>query len=237
MDDLEFRRRLFAEPNAKDNEFEQAKNMSDERRNLATDIDKLDNHIAQALDVPVPSDLCDRLILRQTLASHQQTKKNSRVHLALAASVTIAVGVAFSFLQFSSAYNNLGDYALAHTYHEVDYFSNADEADVTLASLNKKMASFDGSFTDKMGDLMFADYCRFDGMKSLHLVFRGESSPVNVYVVPHNEDLAFSQRFSDKNLSGKSMSFKDKNIIIVGDHKEPLEEWKDVIRRNIQWSI
>lgn len=237
MDDLEFRRRLFAEPNAKDGEFEQAKNESEDRQKLSADIDKLDNHIAQALNMPVPDDLCDRLILRQTLASHQQTKKKSRVHLALAASVTIAVGVAFNFLQFSSAYNNLGDYALAHTYHEVGYFSNSDEADVTLASLNNKMASFDGSFTDKMGDLIFADYCRFDGMKSLHLVFRGESSPVNVYIVPQNEDLAFSKRFSDKNLSGKSISFKDKNIIIVGDHKEPLEQWKEVITSNLQWSI
>ncbi len=237
MDDLEFRRFLLADPMSKDNAFEQAKNSSADRQKLSNDVERLNQHIAQALDVPVPGDLYNKLILRQTMANHQQKRKRSRIHLAIAASITFVVGIAFNFIQFSSAYTNIGDYALAHVYHEAEHFTNDGDSKVSLTRLNQKMASFDGSFTEILGDLMFADYCRFDGMKSLHLVFKGVKSPVNIFVVPENEQLSFSRVFADQKLNGQSISFKDKNIIIVGDQTESLEQWRDNINKSIRWSI
>lgn len=235
MDDLEFRRFLLAEPNSKDEKFEQAKNESPERAKQARDAEILDFELAQALNVDVPEGLCEKLILRQTLASHQHKKKRSRAHLALAASVALVMGISYNFM-FSSAHNNIGDYALAHVYHEAEYFTNNDASNVSLASLNSKMASFNGSFTSTLGDLIFADYCRFDGMKSLHLVLRGEKSPVNVFIVPDNEQLSFSPTFSDQVLSGETLGFKGKNVIIVGDKSESLDYWRTTIKNNIQFS-
>ena len=237
MDDLEFRRALFADPQSKDPALQAAKNVTPARQKISQEMDKLDHQIAVALNVDVPDDLSDRLILRQSLVSHQQNKRKSRIHLALAASIALVVGLSVNTLLFSTAHTNLGDYALAHTYHEAEYFSNSDQANVTLASLNEKMASFNGSFTSTMGEILFADYCRFDGMKSLHLVFKGNNSPVNVYVVPENEQLKFSANFSDQQLQGQSMSFAGRNIIIVGDKSEPLRQWQQNISDNVQWSI
>ncbi len=236
MDDLEFRRALFADPTSNDPALQKAKNSSPARQKVSQEMDKLDQQIASALNVDVPDDLCDRLILRQTLASHQQNKRKTRIHLALAASVALVIGLSVNVLMFSNAYTNIADYALAHTYHEADHFSNEEQTLVSLASLNDKMASFDGSFSQDMGELLFADYCRFDGMKSLHLVYRGLSQPVNVYIVPDSEHLQFSANFSDKNLKGQTIKFNGKNIIVVGDKSEPLKQWQETISNNVQWS-
>ena len=43
------------------------------------------------------------------------------------------------------------------------------------------MVTFNGSFSESMGELIAADYCRFDGMKSLHLVFKGVTDTVAVF--------------------------------------------------------
>jgi len=236
MDDLQFRRSIYADPKTTDKDVRAAQQADPGKRKFAQDIEKLDQDILDALKVPVPEDLYDKLILRQTMSSHQQQKKKARIQLAMAASVAFVLGLTLNFMQFSSAYTNLGDYALAHVYHEAEYFSNQEAASVSLASLNQKMASFDGSFSTTMGELIAAEFCRFDSMKSLHLVFQGLNSPVNVFIIPKNKDLTFSADFSDSKLRGKSMAFDDADIIVVGDKYESLEKWQENINRNVQWS-
>ena len=159
------------------------------------------------------------------------------MHLALAASVALALGLTVNFLQFSSAYSGLGDYALAHVYHEEHAFDNNSDARVSLASLNSKMASFNGAFTEQVGQLLSADYCRFDGVKSLHLVFQGKQSPVNVFIVPERDSVKFKQEFYDSKYQGRSVAFGDKQMIVVGDKTESLQKWQSNLSNNIQWSI
>jgi len=237
MDDLQFRRAIYSDPNNQDADTIAAQQDDPSKKQFAQDIYKLDEKIKQALQVPVPDDLCNKLILRQTLASHQVQKRKTRVHLALAASVAIVGGLMLNFMQFSSAYSNLGDYALAHVYHEQGSFANNATNQVTLTSLNQKMAAFDGNFSQSLGKLLFADYCRFDGMKSLHLVYQGKTSPVTIFVVPKNEQLRFSTTFNDEKLFGSSIEFNKSNIIIVADKNESLGRWQQNISETVSWSI
>ena len=237
MDDLEFRRAIYADPKNQDADTILAQQQDPSKKQFAQEICQLDNKIKQALQIPVPDDLANKLILRQTLANHQVQKRKSRVHLALAASVAIVGGLVLNFMQFSSAYNNLGDYALAHVYHEQGDIANNASNQVTLASLNQKMATFNGNFTQSLGKLLFADYCRFDGMKSLHLVYQGKTSPVTVFVVPKNKQLSFTNTFNDKELFGSSLEFKRSNIIVVADKNESLDKWQQNISDTVSWSI
>jgi hypothetical protein len=237
MDDLQFRRAIYADPNNQDAETIAAQQQDPSKRQFAQDICQLDEKIKQALQVPVPEDLCNKLILRQTLASHQVHKRKSRMHLALAASVAIVGGLMLNFMQFSNAYNKLGDYALAHVYHEQGSFANSDENKVSLASLNQKMAAFDGKFSQSLGKLLFADYCRFDGMKSLHLVYQGKTSPVTVFVMPKSDQLSFDADFNDEKLFGSSLEFRHSNIIVVADKNVSLGQWQQNISDTINWSI
>lgn len=237
MDDLQYRRSIYADPTSQDEDIIAAQNADPAKKQLAQELYLFDEKIKKALKVSVPDDLCNKLLLRQTLASHQQEKRKSRVHLALAASVTIIAGLVVSYLQFSNSYTNLGDYALAHVYHEQNDFYNEDNNRVSLTSLNKKMSTFNGSFSESLGELISADYCRFDGMKSLHLVFKGVTDTVTVFVVPKAEHLAFTNKFSDNNLQGESLGFKDANILVVADKNESLALWQRNIKNKISWSI
>ncbi|TMM44790.1 DUF3379 family protein [Colwellia ponticola] len=237
MDDLQFRRAIYADPNNQDAEVTLAQQKDASKKQFAQEMNQLDEKIKQALQVPVPDHLCDKLILRQTLANHQVQKRKTRVYLALAASVAIVAALLVNFMQFSSAYNNLGDYALAHVYHEQDKFTNNDSNTVTLASLNQKMTAFDGNFSESLGKLLFADYCRFGGLKSLHLVYQGKTSPVTIFVVPKNEQLAFTTAFNDQQLFGSSIEFTNSNIIVVADKNESLAQWQQHINKTVSWSI
>lgn len=237
MDDLQFRRSIYADPNCQDEDILAAQQADPAKKEFAQELHQLDEKLKQAMQVPVPEGLCEKLILRQTLASHQQKKRKSRIHLALAASVAIMAGLTVNYLQFSSSFTNLGDYALAHVYHEQGDFSNHDQNQISLTSLNNKMSAFNGSFEQSMGQLISADYCRFDGMKSLHLVFKGLTDTVTVFIVPKNEQLAFSQHFSDSRLQGESLSFEKANVIVVADKNESLSQWQQAISDNITWSI
>jgi hypothetical protein len=237
MDDLQFRRRIYADPNTRDEDMLAAIHSDPAKQNFTQELESLDSKLFQALNIELPVGLSDKLILRQTMASHQEQKRKSRVRLALAASVAFVMGLTINFMQFSNAYNNLGDYAIAHIAHEEGHFSNTSTANVSLASLNDKMATFNASFTDSIGKLMFANYCRFDGMKSLHLVFQGTTSMVTVFIVPNNEELKFTADFSTDKLIGKSQHFKNNNIIVVADKSESLTQWQTAIDKNISWSI
>ncbi|MBA6389382.1 DUF3379 domain-containing protein [Colwellia sp. BRX10-3] len=237
MDDLQFRRSIIADPKNRDDAINAAIKDDPTKQKFAYELDALENKISQAMNIPVPDDLANKLILRQTLASHQQHKRKTRARLAMAASVAFVMGLTVNFVMFSSTYKNLGDYAIAHVNHEASYFSNNDQPNVTLASLNDKMAAFKGSFDSTFGTLIFADYCRFDGSKSLHLVFQGQSSPVNIFILPDDEDIKFIASFANDKLQGKSLNFNHSNIIVVGDKNEPIQQWQERVKKNITWSI
>lgn len=237
MDDLQFRRSILADPKSRDDAISAAIKNDSAKQKFTQDVSALDDKIAQAMDIPVPDDLYNKLILRQTLASHQQQKTKTRVRLAMAASVAFVMGLTVNFMMFSSSYKNLGDYAIAHVNHEASHFSNNDQPSVTLASLNDKMAVFKGSFNSTLGTLIFANYCRFDGSKSLHLVFQGQSSPVNIFILPDDEDIEFIADFANDKLQGRSLHFNHSNIIVVGDKKEPIKQWQERVNNSITWSI
>jgi hypothetical protein len=237
MDDLQYRRSIYADPKSQADDIIAAQNADPAKKKLAKDLCAFDEQLKQAMNIPVPDDLCNKLLLRQTLTSHQQEKRKSRVYLALAASVAIIAGLVVNYLQFSYSYNNLGDYALAHVYYEESNFYNDDDKRVSLTSLNKKMTTFHASFDESLGELIAADYCRFDGMKSLHLVFRGLTDVVTVFVVPKEDHLAFTNKFSDNKLQGKSMGFDQANILVVADKNESIAQWQRKINDNISWSL
>lgn len=236
MDDLQFRRNILAEPKGLDEAMQDAIKSDPAKQKMANDIDKLDQKIAQAMQVTVPDDLYNKLILRQTLDTHKQHKRKRKFQFSLAASIALVFGLSFQFVQFSSAYTNLGDHALAHVAHEEGHFDNLAKSDLSLAQLNKKMAAFKGKFTTELGTLISADFCRFDGMKSLHLVFQGKTSPVTVLVVPDNEDLAFSANFSNKALIGQSQHFDHTNIIVIADKNESVQKWQNTINQSVNWN-
>jgi hypothetical protein len=236
MDDLQFRRMLYADPSCSDSKVAQAKAEDPAKLKFAQELETLEQKLKSAMKVDVPDDLANKLILRQTLASHQHAKRKNRIQLALAASVAFAFGLSFNFMQ-SNAYDSLGSYALAHTHHEESMFSNNSNAEFTLASVNQKMSDFGGNFTGDVGKLVSVGICTFGGIKALHLVYQGDEKPVTVYILSRDSNIKMQQAFSDDSLHGIAEQKNKADIVIVADKQEPLEKWQQNINKNISWSI
>ncbi|TRX57390.1 DUF3379 family protein [Thalassomonas sp. M1454] len=237
MDELELRRRLYANPNDDSEELKQALADDKNSREFAKELKLFDEKIASALDVDVPENLANKLILRQSLHSHQVTKKKSRIHLAMAASVAFMVGLGVTYLNFSPAHTNIADYSLAHYHHEAGSFPKVANANYSLASINNEMENLNVSFIEKVGRLISVDGCFFDGMDSMHLVFEGEYDNITVFIIPQAEHLAFDDKFSDDTIQGISKKYPNGEVIIMGDKKEALDLWQEKIDSSIQWSI
>lgn len=237
MDDLEFRRRMYADPNSKDPELNQAINSDAKRKEFSDELRAFDDKIASALKVDVPENMANQLILQQSLQAHQVTKRKSRIQLAMAASVAFAVGIAINFVNSSPVYQDISDYSLAHYHHEADHFDKKASATYTLASVNEEMANLQVGFAEKIGELISVDDCYFDGMDSIHLVFEGKYDNVTVFIIPKNEHLKFSESFQDKSVQGVTHQYSNGDVIIMGDKREPLQQWQQKIDHSIVWSI
>ena len=235
MDDLKFRRSIYVDPSSQDPEILDAIKSDTAKQKFAQEVIQLDEKIIAALDVPVPEDLYNKLILRQTLKIHQR-KRKTYLQLASAASIALVFGLLFNYVPFYKSYNSLGEYSLAHVYHEINDFHNDDQTSISLASLNEKVATFNGEFTQSLGQLISSDYCNFKGLNSLHLVFKGKSSPVTVFIIPNNDTLNFSGQFNDDKLQGQSQRIGQNDVVIIGDKNESINEWQNNITRHLQWS-
>lgn len=236
MDDLQFRRSLYADPKSTDEELLKAIQEDPSKQSFVNDLELFEQSLKSALDVEVPDDLANKLLLRQTMADHTKQKKKYRIQLALAASVVFAIGITMNTFQFSNSSMTLSEHSLAHVHYEDGLFKNMASEEVTLDSVNKKLANFGGNFTNLVGNVISADFCRFGGIKSLHLVFQGENSPVTVFVIPHEDSLTVSNDFSDAKFNGKTIQYLQNNIVVITEKDESISHWQSEINKNIEWS-
>lgn len=72
MDDLEFRRRISAQPNSTDKELVEFAEQHSERQEFINDMQAFDLELANALDVPVPAGLAERILANT--AAHAQNE-------------------------------------------------------------------------------------------------------------------------------------------------------------------
>ncbi|WP_171022192.1 DUF3379 family protein [Thalassotalea litorea] len=237
MDDLEFRRRLYADP--KDNNSDIQKGIDEDSANARfyDEIQQLDKRINSALHVEVPENLSNNLILKQTLASHRKQTTQKRWHLAVAASVAFFVGVGINYFNASPVYTSVADYSLAHYYHEEGKFSHSADGSVNLASLNDKMRDVNANFNGEIGNIVAVKDCYFDGMDSVHLVLEGKYDNITVFVIPKVQHLAQSRQFADSKIHGLSREYQQGEVIILGDKREALDLWQQKIDETIEWSI
>lgn len=234
MDELEFRRRIYADPNCKDENVKHAANEDPARLDFWNELKNLDSKMQQASQVKVPDDFAHKLILRQSMDSHRKSKQRNRIHLALAASIAFVFGVSFTMLQQQSQIS-LSEHALAHVYHEGAYALEAKE-DISLQQLNAKLARFGGELSENVGQIFYANFCDFENIQSLHLVMQGEQGRVSVFVVPHSEEYSPDGSFGDGMLKGDSVYFSRASVMIVGEQSQDIEQIKGKLKEKLQFS-
>ncbi|SFC22394.1 DUF3379 family protein [Pseudoalteromonas denitrificans] len=233
MDELEFRRRLYAEPHVQDPLLDEFAQTDPERKKFMNDIKQLDKDIEQALNIPVPENLASKLILNQAIDSHRVEKKKRRVHLAIAASVAFSFSVLVNF-SLKQGPLDIGQHALAHVNHEIRSLDPTDRR-YQIDQVNTQLASFGGHVSKLPGEITYSTFCDFDGQRSLHLVFQTEQGPVTLFIVPSINGYKAESEFKNERFNGQIYQTKKANIIMVGDKGQSLNKYQKQLADNIIW--
>jgi hypothetical protein len=229
MDDLSFRKAVLAEPFTKDRDVIEAANNDGQKQAFWEEIKAMENDIAQVMQIPVPENLAERLILRQTIKEHNKDVKQRPWYLALAASVVFASVLGVFMMGGGS--NKLANDVFAHMDHmEIELMKSAQ---VDLAAVNGKLATFNGQINDDLGEIVSANYCYLDKIKSLHLIIRGENGLVSLFVMPESIAESISDTFSNATFKGASFLLESAKIIVVGENQDDI----DTVQQNAKSSL
>lgn len=233
MDELTFRRRIYANPDDNGQDVIDACQQDPAKAKFKSDMQQFDDNLSKALDIPVPDNLADRVLLSQTIDFQQAQKRKSRLHLAIAASVAFTIGLTFQMVGISPRHDSLGEHALAHVHAEMDHLHENDL--YSTDQLNLKLASFGAQMMSEVAPIKFANYCYFGGVRSLHVVLQGENHPVTVFFVPPGSGMKNTDAFSDGEFQGESIQFEQADMLIVTDKDDSVNNWRRKLSNAIEW--
>ncbi|WP_405601420.1 MULTISPECIES: DUF3379 family protein [unclassified Pseudoalteromonas] len=249
MDELEFRRRTIAQPNDIDKELMEFADNNPERQSFINDMKEFDQYIQDALDIPVPENLADRILLNTSLKEKalqdeqaagdnvvdaRSRFKFDRVHLALAASFFVAIGAFFMSTEQNIAHE-AGEHALAHVYYEINALDKKEP--ISLQSVNDKLAVLGGHIEELPGAITYAMFCDFKGEKGLHLIFESDFGPMTVFIVPsENKSFGFGDdNFRDERFEGHINRGSQADTILVASVGAPLNIYNERVTDAIRW--
>ncbi|OJF67511.1 hypothetical protein BK026_01130 [Alteromonas sp. V450] len=233
MDELEFRRRIYADPDTTDSDVLEAAKSDEGKRSFWNEQKQLDKQLKQALKVDVPEDLASKLIWQQSTDEFNRYKRRSRWYLAMAASVAFTVGIGLTMWYHQPL--SIGGQALAHMqYAEMEHAHSLLPVDLNM--VNAKLASFGGSFNEMLDGIEVANYCHLSTVRSLHLIVDTPQGKMSVFVVPQRGDISVPNEFEDQQFHGQSIKMQHANIMIVGNKDADLSDMKQAITERIQFS-
>lgn len=233
MDELEFRRRVYANPDTTDRDVVEAAKSDPAKQAFWQELKAQDSALLDVMRVPVPEDMAHKLIWQQSANEFVRHRKRSRWYIAMAASVAFAVGISFTL--FNRAEVSLGNEALVHM-----QYASAEQSHsglpVDLTQVNAKLAGFGASLTDMLGNVKVANYCHLSNVRSLHLIIETEQGLMSVFVVPQRDDVLLPEAFSNDTYHGEAVKMQRANILVVGDKDADLHPVMQEVKRKIQFS-
>lgn len=237
MDDILFRHTAIATPNDKSDAFLARAADSDCAKSLVEESKAFDKLLKESLKIEVPTDLADKIMLEQSFALERDKNMSARWHIAIAASIAFVIGLSLPMMgSLSHPQSDIGTLALQHVQQEYFLTAKANE-NATLQSVNAKLAIYGGTAKEGLGEVLFVNYCSFEGTSALHMILKGQKGRVTVFVVPENGDFKPAAKFSSQHLRGISENIGKASVVIVGERDEPLEAMKEKLAESIKWDI
>lgn len=220
MNNTEVRRILLIDPFSREPAVRDALAQDTALQQFALELQQQQRDLEDALQVPVPPMLAERLL---QIPAQQQPKPLRRwfTPLALAASIALVSVLGLQLYQNSFA-TDIGSHALAHVYHENDYLQQHAH-NQPLSEVNLKLADFSASLQDWQDEIIYARYCTFQGVRSLHLAVKTATGYATVFIVPKEAELDFVASFADKRYQGLTLAMSKANVVVVSDNADDLQ--------------
>jgi hypothetical protein len=166
--------------------------------------------LEQALRITPPPELSAELLkLPQQIKPRHNWLKN----VALVASVAVISLVSLMlYIQYNQ--EDMASHVLAHVHQEALYV-DSHLVQQPLADVNAKLASFNLSLNDWSEEIIYARFCTFKGIRSLHLAVRTGTGYATVFIVPKDSKLDLIAHFSDPDYQGLSLAMAQANLVVI----------------------
>lgn len=228
MNCLEVRRALLANPESGESTLQAHLQACTTCRAFSAELKQQEGVLREALAVPVPPHLADRVLLATRL-------KRPRLRgLAWAASVLLAITVVFSgyLYQKSPASVAWCEVVLAHVLNE--RYTLEENNQVTAQQLQDALAGFGLSTKSTLGRIRYLDRCALPGGRGLHVVVDTRAlGQVTLVLLPQGAHAADEQMARD-GFTTKLVTIGDTAIGVVTQHPDRLEKLSDWVSQELQ---
>ncbi|MDA8621895.1 DUF3379 domain-containing protein [Psychrosphaera sp.] len=233
MDDLTFRRRIYADPQDTNTDIKEACASDPKKAKFKTEMMDFDDRLKNALMVDVPENYAERVLLNKHLTSKSKKSKKSTIAWATAASILFAVGITTSVFYPIKNSTMLVSHAISHMESELDHIPQ--NSNYTLEQVNAKLAEFGGTLIDNIAAIKFVSFCRFEGTRSLHIVMSDKGEDVTVFIIPKDSGLSSQSTANRNSFVGTSLSNKYADMVVITEEQSTAEDWKNKIFSKINW--
>ena len=238
MDDLEFRRRAYAEPDCQSESFLQFKNKSLENARFVDELLQMDDKLKQALCVEPPNNLVEKIKLKQTFSDHHSSRE--RWHFfSFAASILLALVLGFYYLpsgdlssDSSGSERELKEGLLKHIYSELDHLN--EQQNPSLSQVNTLLAEFGGSMDRLVAKVNYLGSCEIHNTAGVHMVVKGDRGPVTIMLL-RGVRVNSQKLISDQRFRGLIVPAENGSIAIIGEKGEPLQTIKNELLQQVHW--
>ncbi len=212
MDCLEFRRHLAATPRSSDPGMEAHRRGCPACRAAWEQAQSFENELLDALHVPAPEGLAERIVLAQATGRRQRIGRGRRALLAIAASLLVAMGVGGIAWQHLDAHS-LPALAVAHMPPEIHSLDltrplTAQTIDAGFAGRDLVLRGPAPADTTYVHDCMVGKY------EAVHLVTRRDGEPVVVLYLP-DKRVAKARDFRRQGWVGRTMPLGSGSLVLL----------------------
>lgn len=214
MDCLEFRRRLAAEPQARDPELDAHRDGCTACAAAWERAQQGERELLAALQVPLPAGLVERVLLAQATGASRQHVRRRRLALALAASLLLGV-VGGGLLWRRQDAHSLPALAVAHMPEEIHSLDLTRP--ISAQAINKGFAVRGLHLRGPLpGDVTYVHDCPVGPYLTVHLVSRVDNTSVAVLYVP-GEHAGVMRNFDRDGWRGRIVPLQHGRLVLLTD--------------------
>ena len=168
--------------------------------------------LATAIAIPVPDNLAERILLRQTTAALHEPRARRMPLWSIAAAAVFAVALAATLgWRMFVANASLADLAIAHLAHEP--FALSARGEIDDGAVRAMFAALGAPITRSPGHVHYLNDCRLGERLSLHMVMQRASGPVTAMYVPKRHEPR--RDFEGLGVRGREATIGDGTLILL----------------------
>lgn len=232
MDCLEFRRLLGSDPHISDRAAREHLEGCPFCADAHARAHAFESGLAQAMAVPVPTGLADRILLAQLTGErqHQRTRVRRLAWIALAAAASLALAIGVVRHQRATS-ASLADLVVAHI--------DGPERDALQLRAPVAAAAIERAFADRgvrlasvPAEVSYVHECPIGAYRSVHMVMPENGAPVSVlYVVDHPS--RNSKNFLRAGMHGREVPIANGTLVLAAQTDSGFDAiehtWRDAI--------